>query len=246
MQAYGRFAALYDQLMRGVDYDAWAGYIQAFLPVSNLNIVDCACGTGALTLRLARAGHAVTGVDCSPDMLNIAAQKAREAGLRLPFICQDMRRLTLHRPADAIVCACDGVNYLVQPGALEEFFTAAYAALTPGGLLLFDISSRYKLQTVLGGNTFTQEDADCAYIWHNRYDAAKARCHMDLTFFVKDAASGLYERFEEAHLQRAYAQDEIETALQGAGFTFKVYDAFTQNPPKQHGERLQFVAVRNP
>jgi len=44
-------------------------------------VLDIGCGTGALTLRAARKGGHVTGIDISAEMLRIAARRAREAGL---------------------------------------------------------------------------------------------------------------------------------------------------------------------
>lgn len=138
---YGKFAGLYDPLMKDVDYDRWAEYIASFLPEGSLRIADCACGTGEITIRLAKMGYTLTGIDISEDMLRIAAEKARKSALKLPFICQNMAELQLHRPQDAIVCACDGVNYLDSLEQVGRFFSAAYAVLKPNGLLLFDISS---------------------------------------------------------------------------------------------------------
>ncbi len=241
-EAYGQFAALYDPLMRDVDYDGWAAYLASFLP-SGIRVADCACGTGEITLRLARQGFQMTGVDISASMLEVASAKARKAGLSIPFIQQDMRGLALHKPCGAVVCACDGVNYLDSPGAALAFFQAAHQALEPGGLLLFDVSSAYKLAHVLGCHTFAEEEEDCAYIWHNVYDAHSRLLEMDLTFFQKEAA-GLYRRFEEKHIQRAHGQEELLAALEKAGFTAAVYDAFTNDPPRAESERLQFAARR--
>ncbi|MFR0882505.1 MAG: class I SAM-dependent DNA methyltransferase [Christensenellales bacterium] len=119
---YGDFAGMYDPLMKDVDYDSWAEYLLRFMGAEKLRVTDCACGTGEITLRLARAGHIMTGVDISGDMLRIASEKARRAALKIPFVEQDMRKLALHRPQDAIICACDGVNYLDSLKAAEEFF----------------------------------------------------------------------------------------------------------------------------
>ena len=153
-EAYSAFAAGYDRMMGDVDYDSWANYIDGFLREAGAKtVLECACGTGSLTVRLGRMGYAVTGSDLSEDMLMAARQKALDAGLRsMPFVCQDMRRIALHKPVDAVISACDGVNYLVE--GVEDFFKAAYGALRPGGLLLFDISSAYKLSTILADNTF--------------------------------------------------------------------------------------------
>ena len=240
-EAYSAFAPGYDRMMEDVDYDGWAKYIDGFLrETGTKSVLECACGTGSLTVRLARMGYAVTGSDLSEDMLMIARQKALDGGLRsLPFVCQDMRKIALHKPVDAVISACDGVNYLVD-GA-EDFFRAAHRALKPGGILLFDVSSAYKLSTVLGDNTFAATGADWAYIWENAYRPRLDRVDMTLTGFLKRGAT--YARFEEHHSQRSYTEEELRTALVSCGFhDIQVYEAFTHNAPIDTTERLQFTA----
>lgn len=245
-ESYGKFASVYDALMRDVDYAAWTAYLVSLLQASQKTVrtvLDCACGTGEIGIRLARAGYQVTGVDASPDMLFIAQEKARSFGLFIPFVCQDMRNLALHRPVDAICCVCDGVNYLTSTADVRAFFSAAYAALKPGGLLLFDVSSRYKLEAVLGNNTFGETEQACVYLWRNHYDSASHLCEMELTGFLQKGA--LYERFDERHLQRAHSERELISALQAAGFgDIAAYAAFTKEPPMPDTERIQFFAVR--
>ena len=240
-EAYSAFAAGYDRMMADVDYDGWAKYIDGFLQEAGAkSVLECACGTGSITVRLARRGYAVTGSDLSGDMLMVARQKALDAGLRsLPFICQDMRCIALHRPVDAVISACDGVNYLLD-GA-EDFFRAAHGALKSGGLLLFDVSSAYKLSAVLGNNTFAATGEDWAYIWENTYHPRLDRVDMLLTGFLKQGAG--YARFEEHHCQRAYTEEELRTALKSCGFgDIQVYGAFTRDAPSPTAERLQFTA----
>ena len=247
MQQYGRFAAVYDRLMADVDYNAWAEYLRGLLQQhapSATTVLDCACGTGEITLRLSQMGYAVTGLDVSADMLYEAQQKCLRAGRRIPFVQQDMRNIALHKPVDAIVCACDGVNYLTSAKDLAAFFCGAYQALSPGGLLLFDVSSAYKLSRVLGCNTFGEDEADCAYLWKNYYDEASALCEMRLTFFVRQANGG-YERFTERHVQRAHQVTELVDALQNSGFCAPLcYQAFTADAPGETAQRIQMIAKR--
>ena len=236
---YGKFAGLYDPLMKDVDYDRWAEYIASFLPEGSLRIADCACGTGEVTLRLAKLGHVLTGVDISEDMLRVASEKARKAALKIPFICQDMAKLALHRPQDAIVCACDGVNYLDNLEDAEGFFAAAYAALKPGGLLLFDISSKYKLENVLDCNTFAEDDGERAYIWKNCYDPESRLISMELSFYERQG--DMYRRFEEKHIQRAHEEGELIRAMEKAGFDGETRGFLTREKPKADDLRIQFI-----
>ncbi len=49
------------------------------------HILDVGCGTGVHTIKLARRGVLVTGIDLSNDMLRLAREKARRLGLEITF-----------------------------------------------------------------------------------------------------------------------------------------------------------------
>ena len=130
--SYSALSGVYDKLMYDVDYDRWTDYIVSLLPEGCRRVGETACGTGSITLRLAERGYRVTASDISPAMLDVAAANARACGLKPNFVCQDMTELSL--PAqDAVICCCDGVNYLTSPRDLSRFAHAAYASLKAGG-----------------------------------------------------------------------------------------------------------------
>ena len=245
-QAYDEFAAYYDRLMADVDYDAWAGYLAGLLREGGVlpeqTVLDCACGTGEITIRLHKAGYRMTGADISERMLELAQQKARKAGAKIAFVRQAMQELCVHKPVSAITCACDGVNYLLTLNDVSQFFSGANRALKEGGLLLFDISSAYKLEKILGGQTFGEDEQDCTYLWQNCFDEQSSLLEMRLAFFTPDG-KGAYNRFDERHVQRAHTQQELTALLEQTGFSVEgVYDAFTRNPALEQSERIQFVA----
>ena len=248
MQQYNSFAQLYDLFMDDVDYDAWAEYIASFL-VRGSRVLECGCGTGEITVRFKRLGFDMIGSDISVQMLALASEKARKLGLNIPFLHMDMRKLSFPKPVDAVIAPCDGVNYLTSPDDAESFFRSAYASLKDNGLLIFDVSSRYKLETVLGMNTFTDIRDNAAYIWQNCYDDSNKLIEMKLEFFRKVAASAggapLYERFSETHIQRAHSEKELRTRLSNAGFAILgVYADFGREAPSPGTQRIQFVAKK--
>jgi len=244
---YQGFAAVYDFLMRDVDYEGWADYYAGLAAQNGAALgtaVDCGCGTGSMTIALMRRGLRMTGIDSSPEMLSIAGEKARRAGVFIPFARQDMRRLALHRPVDCVFSCCDGVNYLQEPAYVQAFFRAAHAQLRPGGRLLFDVSTEHKLGRVLGDHCLGGDDAQVAYIWQNHYDAGKRMLQMDLTFFVQEA-DGRYRRFSETHRQRAHTREELEAWLLEAGFGgVAFYGDRTLLPPAEREQRMHVAAVR--
>ena len=247
MPAYEAFAGLYDVLMDDVDYDAWANYYLELirrLGVEPRTLCDCACGTGSMSVRFAGRGLRVTGVDLSGDMLELARRKALEHGVQVMFVRQDMCALALPRPVDALVCGCDGVNYLLDDDRLRAFFTRARESLKPGGALAFDISSPSKLRDTLGNNFFGEDREDVAYLWSNRFDEAARTVTMDLTFFTRER-DGRYRRFDELHVQKAHTPEHLLALLGECGF--RQAQAFGDrrfDAPAPDEARIHIAAIR--
>ena len=244
MSSYKDFAEVYDRLMNAdVDYEKWADYIENLFDYCGVNpslVCDVACGTGNITIPLARRGYDMTGVDVSESMLNVAREKSD--GLSILYLCQSMTKIDLYGTMGAFLCMIDGVNYCLSPKSLLTFFTKIKTCFTDDGApFIFDISTEYKLKNVIGSNTFVHPDRDIFYTWQNRYIESKRLSDMFLTFFVKDGHS--YRRFEERHLQRAWREEEIRALLQRAGFNkIDVFGELSFDKPKKNEERIVFVA----
>lgn len=240
---YGSFANVYDLFMDDVDYDSWASYIYGFLSGSS-KILECGCGTGEIGIRLKKKGLDIVSCDISDDMLEIAANKARNAGVRIPFLHMDMRCLTFPKRFDAVIAVCDAVNYLTDVEEVKQFFHSSFDILKPNGMLLFDISSRYKVESILADNTFSDIRDDAVYVWQNCYDDTNRLLEMNIEFFVK-TNNELYRRFNETHIQMAHSENELTELLKETGFSdVKVFDCFTVNDPNEKSQRLQFVCKK--
>ena len=89
MDSYTYFAKYYDLLMERTDYDFWTDYIEAIFSREKIKpdtILELACGTGNIAIRLAERGYSCTGIDISESMLTLAGEKASAKGLLLPFL----------------------------------------------------------------------------------------------------------------------------------------------------------------
>ena len=244
---YTGFAEIYDELMTDVDYDAWADFYCTMMEgfgIRGGKLAECACGTGGLTLPLFRHGFHVTGVDLSQDMLWRAAQKARAQGMAIPFVRQDMRQLRLHRPMDAVLATCDGVNYLLDDVDVLEFFSSAYQALRPGGGLFFDISTPHKLRDVLGNQIICEDLPKITYFWQNSFNDKTKVLDMHLCFFVKQE-DGTYKRIDETQRQKAHTLRHLSDLLYQSGFDrVTVFGDGRLEAPRESERRWHFAAIR--
>jgi SAM-dependent methyltransferase len=71
-------------------------------------VLDVGCGPGRHSVALAQAGLAVTGVDVSARFLDIAAAKARDAGVSAAFFEIDARQMPFDDEFDAVISICQG------------------------------------------------------------------------------------------------------------------------------------------
>lgn len=245
MTGYGPLARRYDALTRDVDYAAWADYLEKhFARAGNIRtVVDLACGTGSLTVLLARRGYEVTGVDLSPDMLAIAADKCGALDPPPLLLCQDMSRLRLLRPADAVVCCLDSLNYVTRPAAARRTFRRVWEALRPGGLFVFDIRTPSMLRG-MDGQLCLDETEDTYCVWRGEFSQKRNILTYALDLFCAQP-DGLWTREEEFHEEYAYDPAELALWLAEAGFgKIRQYGSLVLRAPKPGEERVFFTARR--
>lgn len=212
--AYNAFAKVYDTMQYDIDYDFWIDKIQEKIAIykkDTRSILELACGTGTIGIGLSKFGFYVEGVDISDEMLTHAQEKAYNSKQRMKFYCQNMVELNTRRKYDCIVSMCDGMNYIVHEDDLKQVFERVINHLEPGGIFIFDLSTPYKLEEIIGNSTFAETFEESAYIWENEFDSNQKILNFWLTLFVEEGSG--YERFEEHHKQRAYDLSEIQSIL---------------------------------
>lgn len=247
--SYQAFAYFYDELMKETPYDQWYRFFnRQFQKYGNggNRILDVACGTGEIALRMKKASFDVIGVDISTDMLTVAHNKAMQQQVLIPFYEQNMTDLNGLGTYDAITIFCDSLNYLETERDVQQTFERVYAHLQPGGMFLFDVHSLYKMESIFKNATFGLNDEAISYIWHcfeGEYDYS---VEHDLTFFVADSEQmGLYQRYEEYHFQRTFPIGTYKKWLETTGFeVLDIQGNFTFEETKETSERIFFTARR--
>lgn len=239
---YNQFAYLYDELINDVDYKKWVDYYFKIFDRYGLNPklgLDLGCGTGSMSVEFAKRGIEMTGVDLSEDMLSVAREKSD--GLDILYLNQDMREFELYGTVDFIVSGLDCINYITDKRDLLKVMRLVNNYLDPGGLFIFDINTRYKLEYITGDNTFVLENDEVFCTWQNEYDEKRNISDFYLTFFCKD--KDVYRRFDEEHSQRAYTIEEITEVIEKSGMRLlKVYNDLSFESPKKNSQRVFFIA----
>lgn len=230
MDAYTGFAEVYDLFMDQVPYEKWSRRITEILKEYGIPdglVLDLGCGTGSMTELLAGAGYDMIGVDASEEMLELAYEKRAESGHDILYLLQDMREFELYGTVRAIVSVCDSLNYITEEEDLLQVFRLVWNYLDPDGVFFFDMNTIYKYKEMLGETTIAENREEGSFIWENYYDPEEQLNQYDLTLYVQDE-DDRYVRFEETHIQKAYALERVLELLEKAGLKAEqIFDSDT-------------------
>jgi len=99
-------------------------------PLDGRTALDVGCGAGLLTEPLARLGARVSGIDASPELIDVARRHAAAMGLDIDYRAGDVQEL--EGRFDLITCM-EVIEHVADPAA---FVQALARRLAPGGLLI--------------------------------------------------------------------------------------------------------------
>ncbi|MFA5621495.1 MAG: methyltransferase domain-containing protein [Thermovirgaceae bacterium] len=144
MSVFDDHARSYDQwyttpLGRHVDEVETRCAFDLLKPRKGMKVLDAGCGTGNFSLKMAKLGCDVTGVDLSERMLILAAEKARSEGIRADFLAMDVNALEFTDGTFDAVISMAVLEFVDNPfDAAEEM----YRVLKRGGKLVIGTINR--------------------------------------------------------------------------------------------------------
>lgn len=115
-------------------------FIQKFITLQNMRIVDVGCGGGILTEGLAKKGADMLGIDLSEDLIDIADLHGLESGVKTHYKKISAEALAEAEPAsfDHVVCM-EMLEHVPEPGSV---IAACAKMVKPGGYVFFSTLNR--------------------------------------------------------------------------------------------------------
>jgi ubiquinone/menaquinone biosynthesis C-methylase UbiE len=135
------YARFYDWSCQGMeDLPCYVTLARRYGP----RLLELACGTGRLTLPLARDGFTITGLDLSPEMLRIAREKLQreppEVQARVRLVQGDMSDFALGEPADLALLPVSSIFHLHTRAQQVGCLACMRRHLAPGGAAVIDVT----------------------------------------------------------------------------------------------------------
>ena len=97
-------------------------------------VLDVACGTGVVSVTAARTGALLTALDLTPELLGVARENARTAGVDIDFHEGDVEALPFDSHTFDVVLSQFGHMFAPRPAvAIGEMLRV----LKPGGTIAF-------------------------------------------------------------------------------------------------------------
>ena len=127
----------YDRLFTGGNEDLafWVGQAKKY----GDPVLELACGTGRVTINLAKEGFNVTGIDNSEGMLNEARRKSSEENVEIEWVKADMRDFDLGKAFSLIILPANALCHLLDLSDFEACLASVRRHLTHDGRFVINV-----------------------------------------------------------------------------------------------------------
>jgi SAM-dependent methyltransferase len=212
-------------------------------------LLDLACGTGRVALRLAAQGYEVTGVDITPEMIEWARHKARKQAVSVEWVVADARTFQLQKQFSFIYMLENVFQFFLTRADQEAMLARVREHLLPEGCFLFEtrnptprnlLEVRYpdpqKYALPDGGQLVTTEE--------QYYDPMTQIQHYTLHYTFLRPGGQREEKTLHTDLRYVFPQ-ELEALLFYNGFQIRTcYGNWQQEPLTATSPSMIYVCQR--
>jgi SAM-dependent methyltransferase len=234
VKPYEKVSAIFDDLMKKLDYESWSNYILEIADdyiQDRARVLELGAGNCKIAEYITARYKNYFATDISLSMLKSSKKN------NIKKICCDMTELPLKVKFDFIFSNFDGVNYILKQKNLSRLFNEVFCLLKRNGVFTFDVSLETNSLKFVISKSVEGRSNGYSFRRVSKYNK-RSRIHSN-HFYITDE-SGI--EFKEVHKENIYKIDTYFRLAEKAGFyTEACYDCFTFNDVNQKSERAQFV-----
>jgi len=249
------YAETYDTVMEDWpgEFEFYEQIIEKYLPVGG-SVLEVACGTGRIAIRLARKGIAVVGLDSSKPMLDMAREKSQDLS-NIQWEHGDMSDFDLGRSFPLIIIPAHSFQNLDKSTDHLAALTSIRKHLDSNGILVMHIDhlNLTWLGDLIGegGGKFnpagsfihpiTKQQIEAQHAWS--YDPITQTAIGQTIWESVDLDGGIIESWDTGPLKfHCFFPFEMEHLLARSGFSIDhLYGDFNQDELSQESSEMIWI-----
>lgn len=255
MNSYQNTAMLYDLDERDIVKDDIAFFMD-YARAAGGEILEIACGTGRVTIPLARAGYSIAGIDLSSEMLGRLRAKLENESLsvseRVTLLETDMTDFQLDKKFPLIIIPFRSFQLLTENDQPEKCLSSISSHLTDDGLF---IVTAFKPYAVLDESWVKPESEDWVKVdpmsgakvrrtnIKRRIDLINQVTYPELLYYVEDS-EGQEQVYVDKLAMKYYYEEQLRNLLLTAGFSIIDEYGYYDRRPIDKGPELLYVCKK--
>lgn len=205
----------------------------------NAKVLDAACGVGRISVELAAIGMDVTGVDITKTVLETARESAKDEGVNINFIQQDLRTFCKKNYFDCAVNLFTSFGYC---NTVEEdmlILKNIAASLKKDGMFIMECTSR---ETAIMYFTEGEEFERAGYKVITKFEPVNSWRGLKSKWIL---VSENGKQIEHEFIQRLYSAPDLCDKMIECGFSSaQAYGDFTMTPYDHHARTMIIIAKK--
>ena len=253
MLSYDKIAEFYDEDMGRNSVGKDIVFYTQQCRTAHTPILELGCGTGRISLPLAKAGKGVVGIDTSLPMLKQLQRKKNEQlsieeRMRLRYCQMDMSGFAFNIFFEFILCPFSAFFYLTNKALQIKTLNAIRSHLTPNGRFILDVFvPDQRMETLPNNHVFYDYERtlpDGRVLKRTKTIQKTAVPNVNLitrNYYFEGHATALAQKITTTHLIHYHFPDQLNKLLQENGFKVLITLSDFQNRP--HGDKTHTVAM---
>lgn len=245
MANFEQYAKYYDLLYKDKNYKEESDYvikkIKQRAPKAS-QILELGSGSGSHAHYFCEAGYEVTGIERSPEMVDLAKSKNSKG---FNPIIGDISSFKLPQQFDVVLSLFHVISYLTENKSLIDCFKMVHQHLKPNGVFMFDVWYSPAVYHQKPETRIKRLESDAIAIVRlaeSRTESSKNVVAVNFEVIIKDKATQTSETITEEHLMRHFSIPEIKMLAAFTGFEVVLAEEFlTENSPSEDTWGVYFI-----